>query len=270
MPQTLADYPGLHLARKNEIAYVHRRGLRTLRWTYQQLGELAFRFARELEARGIGKGDRVMLWGDNSAEWIATFFGCMLRGAVAVPMDRIASPDFARRVAADVDAKLIVCSGAVMGHAGERACLELEMLGDYVRQRSAEPFTPTGISRDDTAQIVFTSGTTAEPRGVVLTHGNILASVDPIEREFPKYRRYERIFPRVRFLDLLPLSYVSGQTMGMFIPSLIGGTVHFQDSFKPTDIISTIKQERISVLVAVPRVAESLKNKIRSDFADVI
>src|SRR5262249_51227740 len=60
------------------------------------------------------------------------------------------------------------------------------------------------------------------------------------------------------------------QTMGMFIPTLIGGTVHFQDSFKPTDIISTIKQERISVLVAVPRVAETLKNKNRSDFADVI
>jgi long-chain acyl-CoA synthetase len=56
----------------------------------------------------------------------------------------------------------------------------------------------------------------------------------------------------------------------MFIPTLIGGTVHFQESFKPTDIISTIKHERISVLVAVPRVAESLKNKVRSDFADVI
>ncbi len=270
MPQTLAEYPRLHLARRNEIAYVHRRGLRTLRWTYQQLSELAFRFARELEARGIGKGDRVILWGDNSVEWIAAFFGCMLRGAVAVPMDRIAAPDFAQRVAADVDAKLIVCSSALTAHVGDRPHLELEILSDYVRQRSAEAYAPVGISRADTAQIVFTSGTTAEPRGVVLTHGNILASVDPIEREFPKYRRSERIFHPVRFLELLPLSHVFGQTMGMFIPTLIGGTVHFQESFKPTDIISTIKRERISVLVAVPRVAESLKNKIRDDFAEVI
>lgn len=270
MPQTLADYPRLHLARKDEIAYVHRRGLRTLRWSYQQLAELAFRFARELEARGIGKGDCVLLWGENSAEWIAAFFGCMLRGAVAVPMDRIASPDFARRVAADVYAKLVVCSSALAGHISDRAVIELEMLSDYVRQRSPEPYTPVAISRDHTAQIVFTSGTTAEPRGVVLTHGNILASVDPIEREFPKYRRSERIFHPVRFLELLPLSHVFGQTMGMFIPPLIGGTVHFQESFKPTDIISTIKRERISVLVAVPRVAESLKNKIRGDFAAAI
>src|SRR5262249_9848521 len=185
MPQTLAEYPRLHVARKNEIAYVHRRGLRTLRWTYGRLGELAFRFARELAARNIGKGDRVMLWGENGAEGIAAFFGCMLRGAVAVPMDRIAAPEFAKRVSADVDAKLIVCAHALTVHAAGRPYLDLENLSDSLARRSAEPYPPAAISRDDTAQIVFTSGTTAEPRGVVLTHGNILASVDPIEREFP-------------------------------------------------------------------------------------
>jgi long-chain acyl-CoA synthetase len=270
MPQTLAEYPRLHLARKGEIAYVHRRGLRTLRWTYHELAGLAFRFARELEARNIGKGDRVLLWGDNCGEWVAAFFGCMLRGAVAVPMDRIAAPDFAQRVAADVDAKLMVCAVALSIHAGSRPVLEFEHLSDAVKRHPAEPYQPVELRRDDTAQIVFTSGTTAEPRGVVLTHGNILASVDPIEREFPKYRRQERLFHPVRFLELLPLSHVFGQFMGIFIPALIGGTVHFQDSFKPTDIVTTIKRERISVLVAVPRVAESLKNKVRGGFAGYI
>jgi long-chain acyl-CoA synthetase len=270
MPQTLADYPQLHLARRSEIAYVHRRGFRTLRWTYSQLAELAFRFARELEARSIGKGDRVLLWGDNCAEWVGVFFGCMLRGAVAVPMDRIAAPDFAQRVMSDVDARLIVCASALTMHAGGRPYLELESLSDALAQRSAEPYTPVQFSRDDTAQIVFTSGTTAEPRGVVLTHGNILASVDPIEREFPKYRRSERLFHPIRFLELLPLSHVFGQFMGMFIPALLGGTVHFQDSFKPSDIIATIKSERISVLVAVPRVVESLKNKLRDELGAYI
>ena len=270
MPQTLAEYPQFHLARKNEIAYVYRRGFRTLRWTYQQLGELAFRFARELEDRGIGKGDRVLLWGDNGAEWIGAFFGCMLRGAIAVPMDRIAAPDFAQRVMSDVDAKLVVCASPLKVYAANRPCLEFEDLADTLSQRSAEVYTPVAFSRDDPAQIVFTSGTTAEPRGVVLTHGNILASVDPIEREFPKYRRSERLFHPIRFLELLPLSHVFGQFMGMFIPTLLGGTVHFQDSFKPSDIIETIKRERISVLVAVPRVVESLKNKLRDDLGGLI
>ncbi|HEY2495459.1 MAG TPA: AMP-binding protein [Candidatus Angelobacter sp.] len=270
MPHTLAEYPQLLVARKDEIAYVYRRGFRTLRWTYRQLGELAFRFARELETRAIGKGDRVLLWGDNSAEWVGAFFGCMLRGAVAVPMDRIAAPDFAQRVISDVDAKLIVCASALTVHASSRSYLELENLSGAVAQHPAETYAPVEFSRDDPAQIVFTSGTTAEPRGVVLTHGNILASVDPIEHEFPKYRRPERLFHPIRFLELLPLSHVFGQFMGMFIPTLIGGTVHFQDSFKPTDIISTIKHERISVLVAVPRVVESLKNKLRDDLGPLI
>src|SRR5689334_16207953 len=265
MPQTLAEYPQLHLARQSEIAYVNRRGFRTLRWTYRQLAEMAFRFARELETRGIGKGDRVLLWGDNCAEWVAAFFGCMLRGAVAVPMDRIAAPDFAQRVASDVDARLIVSAEALVQHSGGRAFLEMEDLSTTLARHSTAPYAPATISRDDPAQIVFTSGTTAEPRGVVLTHGNVLASVDPIEREFPKYRKAERLFHPVRFLELLPLSHVFGQFMGMFIPTLIGGTVHFQDSFKPSDIIAAIQRERISVLVAVPRVVESLKNKIRDD-----
>jgi len=270
MPQTLAEYPQLHLARKSEIAYVNRRGFRTLRWTYRQLAEMAFRFARELEARGIGKGDRVLLWGDNCAEWVGAFFGCMLRGAVAVPMDRIAAPDFAQRVMSDVDAKLVVCSSALTPHAGTRPSMELENLVELLQQHSADAYKPAEFSRDDTAQIVFTSGTTAEPRGVVLTHGNILASVDPIEREFPKYRKSEWLFHPIRFLELLPLSHVFGQFMGMFIPTLLGGTVHFQDSFKPTDIITAIKSERISVLVAVPRVVESLKNKLRDDLGAFI
>src|ERR1051326_8389550 len=147
MPQTLAEYPRLLLERKGEIAYVYKRGLRTQRWTYQQLGESSFQFARELEARNIGKGDRVMLWGDNCAEWVSAFFGCMLRGAVAVPMDRIAAPDFAQRVISDVDAKLIVCSNALTIHAAGRAYLELENLTTALANRSADSYTPVQITQ---------------------------------------------------------------------------------------------------------------------------
>src|SRR5258708_20530183 len=91
-------------------AYVYPRGYRTARWSYLQVAQTAAQFARELERRGVAKGERVVLGGANTAEWVAAFFGCMLRGAVAVPMDRIAAPDFVRRVAEQVDAKLIVAS----------------------------------------------------------------------------------------------------------------------------------------------------------------
>src|SRR5437867_4808060 len=99
MPRrSLIDYLGNFYDRDSEIAYVHRRGYRMARWTYRQIAVSAGQFARELETRQIGRSDRVLIWGENCAEWIVSFLGCLLRGAVVVPMDRIASSDFALRV----------------------------------------------------------------------------------------------------------------------------------------------------------------------------
>src|SRR5437588_7849412 len=132
MPQTLAGYAQMHLQLGDEIAFVYRRGFRTYRWSYRQVGQLACCFARELERRKIGKGERVLLWGDNSAEWVAAFFGCMMGGVVAVPMDKIAAPEFMQRVASDVDARLFVCSGELAAFAAKWPCLELENLSDIL------------------------------------------------------------------------------------------------------------------------------------------
>ncbi|HEY6250534.1 MAG TPA: AMP-binding protein [Candidatus Angelobacter sp.] len=268
---SLADLVTVYSKFSDDTAFVYHRGYRTPRWTYGQTAELAFRFARELERRNIGKGDRVMLWGHNSPEWVAAFVGCLLRGVVVVPMDRIAAPDFMQRVAQDVQAKLIVCSQELANSLEQKPQwphLELETLAETISSLPATPYDAVPLTRDDTAQIVFTSGTTAEPRGVVLTHGNLLASLGPIEREIPKYLKYERIFHPIRFLNLLPLSHVFGQYMAMFIPPLIGGTVIFQDSLNPREVITAIKRERVSVLVAVPRVMESLKLRIEREFPD--
>src|SRR5215212_11352128 len=86
-------------ARRGEAtAFAYRRGLRVSRWSYARLRRVAYQFARELEGRGILKGERVIFWSENSPEWIAAFFGCCLRGAVAVPLDAESTPEFVRRV----------------------------------------------------------------------------------------------------------------------------------------------------------------------------
>src|SRR5206468_1315948 len=118
---------------------------------------------------------------------------------------------------------------------------------------------------DDVLQIVFTSGATAEPRGVVITHGNVLANVAPLENQMRPYLKYERLMHPVRFLNLLPLSHVFGQFLGMFLPPLLGGTVIFQDELGPSEIMETLRRERVSVLVSVPRALQSLKQKIERD-----
>ncbi len=80
------------------------------RWPWGKLFGVAAQFARELEARGIARGERVFLWGPNTGEWLAVFIGCLLRGAIVVPMDAIASPEFARRVMAEAAPRLAVIS----------------------------------------------------------------------------------------------------------------------------------------------------------------
>ncbi len=212
-----------------------------------------------------------MVWGENCAEWVAVFFGCALRGVIVVPMDDGAGVDFAMRVFQQVEAKLLVgsrqhgqdCAAA----AAAFPILNLEDLAQTLGPAATLPLNVT-TGRNDILQIVFTSGTTADPKGVVITHGNVLANIAPVEREMRAYLKYERIVHPVRFLNLLPLSHVFGQFLGMFLPPLMGGTVIFQEELNPSEVVSTIRRERVSVLVSVPRVLQSLKQKVERDLED--
>jgi long-chain acyl-CoA synthetase len=259
-------------AHRAERAYGQHRGYRMEWFTYGQVLETAFSFSRELQTRQIVKGDRVMLWGENSTEWVTAFIGCALLGVVIVPMDNAASPDFAVRVSRQVAAKLWVCSRK---HSAESPAennsaphLALEDLSQALGHHAAAAVPYADLTRADMLQIVFTSGTTAEPKGVAITHGNVLANIDPLDSQIKPYLKYERWVHPIRFLNLLPLSHVFGQFLGMFLPPLLGGIVIFQEELKPSEIVDTIRRERVSVLVTVPRVLQSLKQKIERDVED--
>jgi long-chain acyl-CoA synthetase len=262
-----------------QIAVVRYQGNRRRVTTYGELARLAGRFAALLELRGIGPGDRVLLWGENGAEWMAAFYGCMLRGAMVVPLDAFGSAEFAERVAADVKPRLAVGDGALLKKLALQGIGE-HGVGSRELDNSAFPFLAfegwatslpaheagpvPGISRDTPLQILFTSGTTGDPKGIVHTHGNVLASVGPIEEGAQGYMRYERYFHPLRFLITLPLSHVFGQTMGMWIPPILAAEVHFESRLVAQRLVETIKQERISVLAAVPRVMALLKTYLEA------
>ena len=251
-------------------AYVFPRGYRHERWSYERVAGMAYQFARELQARHIGKGEAVLLWGPNCAEWVAAFLGCALCGVIAVPVDDAAHADFVTKISLQVRTKLVLCPrdrGHLFNTDGIATIDPAELAG-VIARHSAERYRPVEILPSDTLEIVFTSGTTAEPKGVVLTHANVVGNLIPIENEMRKYLKYERWVHPIRFLNLLPLSHVFGQFLGIFLPPLLGGTVVFEDTFNPSAIMATIRRERGSVLVAVPRMIESLKQKIERDLED--
>jgi long-chain acyl-CoA synthetase len=247
-----------------QTAIKSRRGLRHESCSYAALAELAGRAAAYLESRQIRKGDRIVIWGENGAEWLAAYYGCLLRGAVPVPVDIAGSAEFARRVVGEVSPKLIFGEGVQ----DAPPCVTF---AEFDRTFPRTPlFQPAaGLAESDTLQIVFTSGTTGEPKGVVHTHGNVLASLRPIEQEMEKYMKYERLFHPLGFLHTLPLSHVFGQFMGIWIPALMGPVVHFEQSLIAGDLIESIRHERISVLACVPRVLEILASDLRMRFPDL-
>ncbi|HEU0006387.1 MAG TPA: AMP-binding protein, partial [Terriglobia bacterium] len=263
-PKTLLSYFQQQFARNGDTAYVERLGLRTVRWSYQQIGELAAGWAAQLDERNVLKGDRVLLWAENSAYWVAAFYGCLLRGAIVVPLDAGSEPRFAARVQQQVEAKILLAD-RLLERQSVFAGLPTLSLDTPAPPVPLNSTLVEQIGPNDLVEIIFTSGTTAEPRGVCLTHRNLLANLAPLEKEIQKYLGWERWFHPVRFLNLVPLSHVFGQFMAVLVPPLMKSEVHFQNALNPGELIETFNAERISVVVTVPRFLESLKDKLERD-----
>ncbi|MES2220147.1 MAG: AMP-binding protein [Acidobacteriota bacterium] len=247
-----------------QIAIVSYPGNRRVVTTYAELATLAGRFSRLLAEQGVVPGERVLIWGANSAAWVAAFFGCVLRGVIAVPLDAAGSVDFATRVIADVTPRLIVgdqehlrkLAQASLPHTAAKFAFE-DFSSQLPRSPMLEP--DTSLDAETPLQILFTSGTTSAPKGIVHTHGNVLSSVEVLEREIKKYLRYERWVHPLRFLHTLPLSHVFGQFMGLWVPPLLAAQVHYEDNLGASHVMDRIHRERISVAAVVPRVLELLR-----------
>ncbi len=253
-----------------DVAVIQRRGYRREKLTFAELYASALFWSHALAGRGVVPGDRVLLWSPNSAEWVACFWGILLRGAVVVPMDSAASPDFVQRAIHDAGVKLILRDRQQRELPGAPPSIIINDFEDVVD--SPAPAADGGVdpgeasTRSTVAEILYTSGTTAEPRGVVLTHGNFLANLEPLERGIDAYRKYERWFHPLRFVTLVPLSHVFGQFMALFVPPLLGAAVVFEPSSNPVEIIRTIKQERATALISVPRMLDLLHAGIEREF----
>ena len=256
---TLLDFLDDIAAARGEF-FVYDDGFRARSYTYRDIAAAARGFAARLQASGVGKSDKVVFWSENRPEWIIALWGCLLNGSIAVPIDYRTSYDFVAKVARIVDAKLLLLGDDVSGKAGSEHTWKLSDL-DWLHLDSSA-FVPVTVARDDVIEIIFTSGATAEPKGVVLTHRNVLANIIPVEREVQKYRHYARPFSPIRFLNLLPLSHMFGQAMATFVPPLVGGTVVFMRGYNPHEIVRQIKKRRVSVLVSVPKVLDVLADHV--------
>ena len=253
----LADLPDPFL--------VYDDGFRVEQRTYRQTSQAARALAVRLREAGVHKGDKIVIWSENRPEWVAAFWACLLVGAIVVPVDYRASSGFLLRIRDKVGARIVWIGDEVVWpeNAEPRPWRLAEV--DWSDTRTT-PFE--NVTRDDIAEIVFTSGATADPKGVIITHRNILANIVPVETEIRKYRRFGGPFFPLRFLNLLPLSHMFGQAMATFVPPMLPGVVVFMRGYSPEEIIRQIRSRRISVLVSVPKILEILREYVVRQFPE--
>lgn len=228
----------------DKTAFIYRPRYRAIRWTYTDLLHASQMFAAQLEEQKVRKGDRVILWAGNSPYWVAAFFGCQLKGAVAVPLGPQNTPKFVKKITGITKAKLIVKNAALPGKILDTKTISVESTFDNWREKS-RTFKKEKTTKDDLAEILFTSGTTGEPKGVKLKHSNILSNVEAISG-------LGVITNGDRIISFLPLSHIFEQVGGLFTPLAWGNPITQAASLSSLHIRLNMAEDHPTKMTAVP------------------
>jgi long-chain acyl-CoA synthetase len=259
--QTLIDLFKSFEALGDKTAFVNRTGIRRLAVSYKEFHDLALKMASLLAQNGIGAGDKVLIWGPNSSWWGIAYWGIIIRGAIAVPVDLMSDPARAESIRHLTSAKLVLQSRFKAERLTVVGSLLLEDLQFLLED--IPPVTELASAKpEDTAQLIYTSGTTGNPKGVILTHKNLVANMAQINSAVPI------ITAGFTFLSLLPLSHMFEQMGGFFTPLYRGATIVYIRTLKPSAIMAALAKEDIYIIMAVPRLVQLLKTSIEREVAE--
>ena len=267
----IASLLGAHLATPERILY---RQFTEGSWrdiSAREIAAYAARWQAFLRAEGLAPGDRVALCLKNGIHWVAADQAALGLGLVVVPLYADDNPenvawclensgarllvaetsrmaDALRGVAASLPRVLCVAADPGSGHDGVEAVLP----------RQAPTFEAAPVEDGALATICYTSGTAGRPKGVMLTHGNILANVSACERL--RLAQSDDVF-----LSLLPLSHMFERTGGYYLPLAIGAKVTYARSI--SQLAEDLASERPTVMFAVPRVFEKFAARVNEALA---
>ena len=252
--KTLLDLFTIFSSRADRAAIVYRTGIRRYSYSYQWLHDQSLKTAAWLASRGVKAGDRVVIWAPNSPWWVVSFWGAIIKGVVVVPVDFMSGRARAEQIAELVQAKLILQSQYKLDRLANGNTFLIENL-----EYAIQPFIPVAASSNikpiDTAEIIYTSGTTGDPKGVVLSHGNIISNLINVNKHIA-------IGADFNFLSLLPLSHMFEQLGGFFTPLYRGGSIVYLRTLKPSAMMAALDEERIFTVMLVPRLLQALRSSI--------
>ncbi len=240
-------------------ALLYRPLYRTETWTYADLWKRSGQVVGRLRAQGIAKGDRVVIWAPNSPWWVAAYLGCLRLGVILVPLDLRSTPAFVERLVTQTEPRLAIVSRLTA--AGWTYSADPWVIEDLEHALDGTESAESGsVADEDVAEVIFTSGTTGDPKGVILTHGNITANLASALQVVPTS-------PDFRLLSLLPLSHMFEQTVGLLLPLACGASVYYPVSRQSTMLFRDLQTQGITTILAVPQAFSLLMAGIEREVA---
>jgi long-chain acyl-CoA synthetase len=242
---------------------VLHHALGDLRWTARELQRRSRSAAAVLAASGVRHGDRVVTWAPNDPWLVAAMFGCWRLGAVLVPLDLRMAEGTALRIARRAEPVLVLAAQAQHDGAHALGVPVLPLDGETLDRAiadvppgSADPMA--SVAPDDLAEIVFTSGTSSDPKGVALTHAQVIHAARMIAQTGMGERPD-------RALGIIPLSHLYGQIVPLFMGLVSGSALVFVPSLTPNAIGAALRRERITAITAVPQLLRLLLDGIEAE-----
>jgi len=249
------------------IAFLTPRDGDLYQLTYYQVLDRIKKLARHLRDLGIGKGDHVAIIGENRPEWGISFFAVSWIGAVAIPLDAKASLCDYKFIMDFSSTKALILSGSfykgIKSISEELKSLKHLILMDQmddITNKYSMGIEKKDIGPDDLLEILFTSGTTGDPKGVMLSHGNIMSNVSDINKVI-EYGPTDRAF------SILPIHHCYECTAGLISPFSSGMSIFYARGLKPRELLEDLKAAKPTIWLNTPLLLEKLYLKIEKELS---
>ena len=253
--------------------------------TYAELRQMAEGFAAWLTGQAMPAGERIAILADNHPRWVAAYLGIIAAGGTAVPLDTAYHADQVAKLLKNSGTSLLICdqkhwevaAEAVKGtevqivllDSAQRAdgqpgaaAASREALTDLdaIFSRPPRNFTPVARQPDDVASLLYTSGTTADPKGVMLTHANLLGEAEAVFA-------WAHIGPDDAILGVLPLFHVLSQMANLLLPLVAGARVVYLSTLNTTELLKALRERNITAFAVVPQFFNLIHERIFKEVA---
>lgn len=231
--------------------------------SYRDLYANSLKLQAKLKSMGFKPGERISVYGDNSPEWVISYFAVHFMGAVVVPLDALLAPQDIYNFLEFSQAKAVIADKAHIDKLKEELMAKgsgvevVAMKSEASKPGELKPAVPYDEKPEELLAILFTSGTTGVPKGVQLSNGNVLATIKAILKDI-------HLTTEDNILNILPVHHGYSSIVALLTPLWAGATVTFSESIKSTDLVSCIKETKVTIFPGVPRLFELLNNEIEN------